>query len=88
MPRNRHGFLKADALRNGIPDQWATYDKAGVKHVVEIVHDSYLYGGFAMKYTTNPDGDDWEQIVTQYGTDLPSAREDFKRRVLALGGRA
>jgi len=89
MPRNRQGFLKADALRNGIPDQYATARRDGV-HIVEIVHDHYLYGGFAVRHciTNADDAEDWEQTITQYGTDLPAARLEFKRVVKSLGGRA
>lgn len=87
MPRNKSGFLKADALRNGIPDQVA-FDKHGMRHVVEILYDTREYGGFATVHRTVSlaDAESWDERVAQYGDDLPAARTEFKRIVKAIRG--
>jgi hypothetical protein len=84
MPRNKHGFLKADALRQGIPDQVAR-DVGGKRHLVQIVHDP-ARGGFVLEHNIADleNLDDWEQHEWQCGTNLPLARGQFKAIVRTL----
>lgn len=85
MPRNKHGFLKADALMQGIPDQYAVV-KGAERHEVEIRHEP-SNGGYVTRHTTITAAVD-TVLTWQFGDDLPSAREQFRNEVRSLGGRA
>ena len=86
MPRDENGFLKADALRNGLRDQFAV-DKDGVTHVVEIAHDIYMYGGYAVRHI-RMEGGRVDRTADLYQDDLRKAQAHFARIVRGLGGRA
>lgn len=86
-PRDKRGFLKHEALVNGIKDQFAIIDAAGTKHVVELELGRYGYG---VNYS-------WEEAgvfgtvgsdYSLFGTDLALAQQEFSKQVRALGGRA
>jgi hypothetical protein len=78
VPRNSKGWLKADALRQGIPDQWAR-DVDGKRHVVQIISQD---GAFVTEHKITPleEGEvagDWEIHRWECGTNLPQARGYF-----------
>lgn len=86
MARNKHGFLKADALRTaGIADQYAVF-RGGKKHTVEIRHDSRQGGYVCQHVVISEEGR--ELHVWQVGDDLNRARRIFKEEVRKLGGGA
>ena len=88
MPRDEQGFLKAEALINGIKEQFAIVDSEGTKHIVElsinrhghyiVTHDFEERGLFG---TVGSHTDLW-------GTNLAGAQQEFSKQVRALGGRA
>lgn len=80
MPRNRNGYLKRDALRMGVPEQYATII-GGVAHSVEIIHDR-ARGGLVTRVRHGDEVHEW-----QFGDDLASARDRFRIEARALGGR-
>lgn len=79
VPRDR-GWLKPDALHAGWDEQYATFI-AGVQHTVTLKHERF--GGFVVLYQH-------EGMTTriEYGVSLWRARNEFRRRVRDLGGRA
>lgn len=83
MPRNKHGYLKADALRSGLRDQYAVV-KDGAVHTVEILHD-VRQGGFVVQHTiVSPT--EREVHTWQVGRNLqPRARAIFEDRVALIG---
>lgn len=84
MPRNSKGWLKADALRQGIPDQRAL-DVDGQRHVIEILFED---GSFVTKHTSTPIGGtdgEWSIHRWECGTNLPLARSFFTEEVRKLG---
>jgi hypothetical protein len=85
MPRNSKGWLKADALRNGIPDQVAR-DIGDKRHIVQIVHDS-ARGGFVLEHSiaSLSDLNEWEVHEWQCGTNLPEARGKFNAIIRSFG---
>lgn len=87
MPRTSRGrFLKLDALRMGVPEQYATI-KGNVKHVVEIVFDRERGGLVTQHRQQTLDGDDLWVSAWQCGEDVALAREHFRREAHELGGR-
>lgn len=84
MPRNSAGYLKQDALRMGVPEQYAVIQD-GERHVVEIVWDRDR-GGAVARHLVAKDGHD-EVTEWQCGADVSLAREHFRREARALGGR-
>lgn len=84
MPRNKNGFLKRDALRAGVPEQYATFRDHALC-VVEIIERPGDGIVFQERKTYANEADVAEQI---FGDDLKGARELFRKKVRALGGRA
>lgn len=85
MPRNKAGFLKATALINGFPDQYAVV-KGDARHEVSIIHDT-RQGGFVLQHIIIEAGVR-EVHAWQVGDNLDMARGRFKAIVRSLGGRA
>jgi hypothetical protein len=85
MPRNRHGWLKAAALKAGVPEQVAR-DVGSTRHTIELRWDR-LTGGFATSYRIDDPADEegWSVVTWQYGLDLPAAREKFKECERRIG---
>jgi hypothetical protein len=86
MPRDENGFLKADALRQGLREQFMI-ERGGIRHTVEIMWDPYFYEGFATRYTTD-DAGHIQREVHRFKDDLAGAQRVFTRIVRGLGGRA
>lgn len=85
MPRNSHGFLKSDALRNGIPDQWARVI-GNERHEASIIHDD-AQGGFVCQHIIlHLDRQEREVHAWQVGTNLPLARGYFAAIIKSYGG--
>jgi hypothetical protein len=90
-PRDAGGFLKPEALINGLKDQWATVDEEGTRHLVELYYNQRgEHDGYVVLY-------DWAEkgifgtVGTHYhafGSDLAAAQQEFSKQVRALGGRA
>lgn len=88
MPRDDSGFLKADALMAGVPEQYAVV-RDGVRHVVEIRHDDYLYSGYVVLHKqTHIKATAYKEHEYWFGDDLPACQRRFRSIVKALGGRA
>ena len=86
MPRNKHGYLKADALRSGVPDQYAVV-RGDERHEVSIRYD-WQQGGFVTEHVVLNLGTQEREVHTwQVGDDLRLAREKFAAVVRPLGGR-
>lgn len=83
MPRER-GYLKRDALRMGVPEQFAII-KDGEKHVVEIIWDRARGGVVTRHVVVKPDMDEVQEW--QCGDDVDAARRHFRREARLLGGR-
>lgn len=84
MPRNKHGYLKADALRSGIPDQYAAFAD-GARQEVSIMHD-VRQGGFVCQHIiVRPEVR--EVHAWQVGERLDLARDKFRQIVTSIGGR-
>lgn len=85
MPRNRRGWLKSDALKAGLKDQFAV-QKGEVVHTVEILHD-VRQGGFVLQHVALfTDSDVREVHAWQVGTNLPLARTLFDDEVRKIEG--
>jgi hypothetical protein len=85
MPRNKDGWLKADALRSGVPDQWAKVI-GNERHEVSIVHDE-RQGGFVTQHIILDLATQVREIHTwQVGSNLPLARSFFADVVKSHGG--
>lgn len=84
MPRNKHGFLKRDALRSGVPEQYATFRDHAlcVVQIIERPDDGVVY---QFRKTTANKTEIEEKVL---GDDLTEARDLFRKKVRALGGRA
>lgn len=84
MPRNKHGWLTAASLKDGERDQFAIIRTDG-RHEVELYWDERQQGGFVLQHVRlSPEVR--EVHVWQVGTNLPLAREEFKKIVRRLGG--
>lgn len=79
MPRDK-GWLKPDALANGVDEQYAVDTGEGV---VSVTLSKQRFGGYVVT-ESRPD----EQDRVEFGVHLHRARNEFRRRVRALGGRA
>jgi len=87
MPRDDRGFLKPDALMQGIPDQYAV-QKGDVMHTVSLIHDR-MQGGYVMQHISLDLQSQVREIhAWQVGDRLPLAQSLFRKEVRALGGRA
>lgn len=88
MPRDAQGFLKADALMAGVPEQYAVV-KDGVRHIVEIRHDAHLYSGYVVFHKqTHLEAVSFKEHEYWFGEDLPACQRRFRTIVKSLGGRA
>lgn len=77
MPRTRHGWLKATALKAGVPEQ-AAREVDRVRHTVELRWDAEAAGFVTSYLIANVDDErDYERHEWQYALDLPAAREKF-----------
>lgn len=86
MARDKHGFLKADALKTaGIADQYAVM-RGGKRHEVSLRHD-VRQGGYVCQHIIISEGSR-ELHAWQVGEDLDAARKKFKEEVRKLGGKA
>lgn len=83
MPRER-GWLKPDALKAGVPDQWATI-LGPARHVVEIVWQD---GQYVVRHSAILATAETCTLSYEKGDDLTAARHAFRQEVRALGGRA
>lgn len=79
MPRDR-GWLKPDALYSGWNEQYATFI-GGVQHDVTLRHERF--GGFVVVYQH-----EGNTHRTEFADSLWRARNEFRRIVRSLGGRA
>lgn len=80
MPRDERGFLKPDALRNGISDQYAVV-KGNERHEVSIVHD-VRQGGYVVQHVVlYIDTQVREVHAWQVGDRLRMAQVRFDREV-------
>ena len=85
MPRDDRGFLKEDALRSGVPEQWATI-LGPAHHVIEIVwrHDR----GYVVRHEVKLNTGETSAFEYTKGSDIAAARHLFRQEVRSLGGRA
>jgi len=87
MPRDDRGFLKPDALMQGIPDQYAV-QKGDVLHAVSLIHDRQQ-GGYVIQHISVDGVSAVREIhAWQVGDRLPLAQSLFRKEVRSLGGRA
>ncbi len=88
MPRNSRGFLKPDALAQGIRDQYAVM-KDLARHEVSLFYSSRR-DCYVVRYAVlDPSREIDEATEWEYAPDLlRQARMKFRRRVQLLGGRA
>lgn len=83
MPRTKKGsWLKADALRQGIPEQ-AARTVRGIRHTVSIYW--HFEHGFVTRHRVDdPLADFIESEEWVCGGDLNAARKHFKREAAAV----